>query len=330
MAGKQIFINSMLTDSIIVIDIRPAKQYDIGHIPGSLRMPLPPHMTVKRDFRTARGHLARLSLASASKSWADQVAGLLKEKSQVVIISQGGGVRAAYARDAILPYCRCYIYKGGYRAWRRRMTSQFRKKFNFIVLTGKTGSGKTLILNKLNTSGYQVLNTESLAKSAGSVFGRIGLKQQQPTQEQFENLLASRLAQFDQHKPVFSEWEPRPLGACHIPHGLWEALHISRHIHLEVPQEQRVKLLVESYGGHNDEQAAQGIIHLTERLGAQKAQQLIEALKKKDYTAVVSDLIAYFDNAKSYNEPPSSETLFLQAPDHDVLFAKLIKLFPKQ
>ncbi len=58
-----------------------------------------------------------------------------------------------------------------------------------------TGSGKTELLHHLSDSGEQVLDLEGLANHKGSAFGALG-QADQPTNEQFENDLATKMAHF--------------------------------------------------------------------------------------------------------------------------------------
>ena len=62
--------------------------------------------------------------------------------------------------------------------------------YNFRVICGATGSGKTRILQALAARGEQVLDLETLASHKGSVLGVLP-GQPQPSQKWFETLLLS-------------------------------------------------------------------------------------------------------------------------------------------
>ena len=85
-----------------------------------------------------------------------------------------------------------------------------------MVLSGLTGSGKTLVLKKLAENGEQVIDLEGLASHRGSALGGIGLPPQ-PTVEHFENLLFAQIQKLDPNRPVWLEDESRKIGSATIP-----------------------------------------------------------------------------------------------------------------
>ncbi|HXI35768.1 MAG TPA: tRNA 2-selenouridine(34) synthase MnmH, partial [Burkholderiales bacterium] len=66
--------------------------------------------------------------------------------------------------------------EGGYRAYRRMVVSRLEdlpSKFDFIVVHGPTGSGKSRLLGALAKAGAQALDLEALAAHRGSVLGNL-------------------------------------------------------------------------------------------------------------------------------------------------------------
>ena len=55
-----------------------------------------------------------------------------------------------------------YTLQGGYKAYRRHVKSFFAQKFNLIILSGMTGSGKTEILEVIEQMGEQIINLEKI------------------------------------------------------------------------------------------------------------------------------------------------------------------------
>jgi tRNA 2-selenouridine synthase len=74
---------------------------------------------------------------------------------------------------------------GGYKKYRNWIIETFSLPFEFIILGGYTGSGKTYVLEELHQKGLAVVNLEKLANHKGSAFGNIGMPAQ-PSQEMFE------------------------------------------------------------------------------------------------------------------------------------------------
>ena len=88
---------------------------------------------------------------------------------------------------------------GGYKAYRTAVLSGLKTpaaKKHWFVIAGKTGVGKTLLLN--NLKGADTLDLENLANHRGSVFGGRGA---QPSQRKFESTLYAALAKITDNAP---------------------------------------------------------------------------------------------------------------------------------
>ena len=107
--------------------------------------------------------------------------------------------------------------KGGYKIYRRWVLDSFSKKLNIVVIGGKTGTGKTRLLSLLEKYKYQTIDLEGFACHRGSTFGGLGMKEQ-PSNEQFENLIAEKLNSFKCSNNIFVEAESANIGKCKIPH----------------------------------------------------------------------------------------------------------------
>ena len=101
-----------------------------------------------------------------------------------------------------------YVLKGGYKAFRRWALKQLEKEYQFNILGGYTGSGKTEVLKEMMQEGIPVIDLEGLANHRGSSFGSLG-QEAQPTQEMFENMLALEL-----FKHQTGEFDKEKLGQC--------------------------------------------------------------------------------------------------------------------
>ena len=82
-----------------------------------------------------------------------------------------------------------------------------------------------------------------------TVFGALG-RPAQPTNEQYENVLALQWAGFDSKRPVFIEDESHAVGKCGVPPGLWTRMREEDTpvLRLAIPREARVEKLVAEYG----------------------------------------------------------------------------------
>jgi tRNA 2-selenouridine synthase len=140
---------------------------------------------------------------------------------------------------------------GGYKAFRnlvREDLEQLPARFEFHVLAGRTGSGKTRLLQALRAQGAQVLDLEALASHRGSVLG--GLPgQPQPPQKRFDTLLWQALRALDPARPVFVESESQKVGNVRVPDSLIGRLREhGRCTVVEMDESARVELLLQEYG----------------------------------------------------------------------------------
>ena len=119
-------------------------------------------------------------------------------------------------------------------------------RLEYRVICGPTGSGKTRLLQALAQAGAQVLDLEALASHRSSVLGMIP-GQPQPTQKRFDTLVWDQLRRFDPARPVFVESESRKVGNLAVPDALIERMRASACLRLELPDDERVALLLEDY-----------------------------------------------------------------------------------
>lgn len=159
-----------------------------------------------------------------------------------------GGLRSRITQGWMADAGVHYPYvKGGYKAMRRFLIDRFEadiKSATLVLISGRTGAGKTLLLNQIKRS----IDLEGLANHRGSSFGAMGIPQ--PTPINFENRTAVALLKHrrkDQHKPIFIEGEGRQVGSLSLPKSLWEAMQRSPTVILESEMERRIDIGVQDY-----------------------------------------------------------------------------------
>jgi tRNA 2-selenouridine synthase len=169
---------------------------------------------------------------------------------------------------------------GGYKAYRRFVVERLANlpaAFEFRVMCGATGSGKSRLLHALARANAQVLDLEDLAAHRGSVLG--GLPERpQPAQKMFETLLWQQLSRFDAAKPVYLEGESRKIGQLQVPEALISAMRASDCVLVEAGVATRVELLLDEYSHYPADRAALGAqldcladLHGRARIGEWKA-----------------------------------------------------------
>jgi tRNA 2-selenouridine synthase len=145
---------------------------------------------------------------------------------------------------------RVHVVEGGYKAFRAAVLAdipQLAQRLPYRVVCGPTGVGKTRLLQALDAAGAQVLDLEALASHRSSVLGVIP-GQPQPSQKRFDTLVWERLRSFDPARAVYVESESRKVGNLAVPQPLIEAMRASPCLRVELPQHERVALLMEDYG----------------------------------------------------------------------------------
>jgi len=134
--------------------------------------------------------------------------------------------------------------KGGYKAMRQFLldeTQRLIKDISPIVIAGKTGSGKTIVLNQLDNS----IDLEGLANHRGSSFGN--KVSPQPTQINFENNLAIELIRKQHYNSIIFEDEGPNIGAIRVPIELYQKNKTADIVLLETSLENRIEMTVQEY-----------------------------------------------------------------------------------
>ena len=169
--------------------------------------------------------------------------------SPLVYCWRGGNRSGALAHILYKIGWQAYQLEGGYKAYRNWVIAELETlplKFNFHVISGKTGSGKSVLLNALAEYGAQVLDLEALACHKGSILGAYP-NMPQPSQKHFENIVLQTLRGFDSNKPVFVEAESAKIGALRVPPALLACMRAAPVTTIEMPMQGRVAHLMQDY-----------------------------------------------------------------------------------
>lgn len=216
--------------------------------------------------------------------------------------------------------------EGGYKAFRTRVIAELDAlpaQFNFHVLCGPTGSGKSRVLQELAAQGEQVLDLEALAHHRGSVLGPIP-GTAQPGQRQFETRLWHGLRQLDAARPVFVECESKKVGNLRVPDTLMNTIRAGRCIHIETALDVRVRLLREDYPHWEQDLPwlENRLQALTASLGHDPVNALIAQARTGHWDAFVGELLqghydpAYLKSiARNFQHYPDAALVNLRGTD---------------
>jgi tRNA 2-selenouridine synthase len=249
-----------------IIDARSPAEFAEDHLPGAINWPVlddeQRRVVGTLYVQTSALEARKLGAAMAARNIADHLDRWIADKPrdwQPLVYCWRGGQRSgslAWFLDQI--GFRTAKLQGGYKGFRavvRQDLADWPARFDFRVLAGRTGSGKTRLLQALAAEGAQVLDLEALACHRGSILG--GLPgQPQPTQKAFDNRLWQALRVLDASRPVFVESESKKIGRLQLPDALIERLHQHGQVlRVDMADDARVRLLLEDYGFFADDPA---------------------------------------------------------------------------
>lgn len=331
MAVQRIDIKQFLelAQSHPVIDVRSPGEYTHAQLPGAHSMPLFTDeerkvvgTTYKQVSREAAIKIGLDYFGPKMRPMVEQVEGILQTSNSklqtstsrtILVYCWRGGMRSGAVSWLLDMYgFTVYTLAGGYKKFRNHVLGSFKEPYQFNILSGFTGSGKTELLKTLKEKGQPVVDLEDIAKHKGSAFGNIGMPPQ-PTQEMFENLLYMELAALtndsrlktpafveasvdkpDSHR-IWLEDESQRIGLVNIPSDLWKTMRRSPVYYLDIPFEERLKHIVPEYGILDKEKLIGAITRISDKLGHLQAKTAISLLNEGKIAESFAILLKYYD-----------------------------------
>ncbi|MBU0504717.1 tRNA 2-selenouridine(34) synthase MnmH [bacterium] len=237
------------------LDVRSPQEFEKGAIPGAVNIPILNDQErklvgtcyVKKGAEEAikRGH--QLVNGKIKEERVTQWADFVKRNSDASLYCARGGLRSQIAQqwlkeaDINIPRV-----QGGYKALRNYLLKQLTllcPKLPLIVLSGKTGGGKTTYLKQ---QPYYI-DLEALANHRGSAFGSFNTPQ--PTTMNFENELALLIIKLSTKTipKIMIEDESFLIGKLLIPPPLYDQIMNSPVVVLQTPLDERVNNILNEY-----------------------------------------------------------------------------------
>lgn len=246
---------SLFLDDTPLMDVRAPVEFTRGSFPQALNAPLMNdderhqvgicykqkgqdkaielgHQLVKDDVKAARVDAWQRFVASNPAGYLFCFRGGLRSR-----------LTQQWLHEAGIDYP---LVKGGYKALRRFLIDELDaqiSRHDFVVVSGRTGTGKTRLLLDLPNP----IDLEGMANHRGSSFGRQITPQ--PTQIDFENRLAIALLKSGHRNagPAFVEDESRLIGQCYVPDALRQRMAEAPLMILERPMHERIGIIREDY-----------------------------------------------------------------------------------
>ncbi len=247
----------VLGDYHEIIDVRAPLEFAEDHLPGAINL-----YVLSDEEREKVGTIykqesvfeaKKLGAALVSSNIASHITSKLMDKPggyRPLIYCWRGGQRS-HAMATVLSQVGwpVTLLEGGYKAWRKRVLADMQTLplgFEYRVLAGLTGTGKTEILHRLRERGEQILDLEGLANHQGSLLGEPE-GGQGVSQKAFDSRLWHALQGMDPARPIWTEAESSKIGKVFCPKALLQMLRASVRIEVVVPMGDRVRYLNARY-----------------------------------------------------------------------------------
>ena len=296
-----------------IVDVRSPGEFCQGHWPGAVNIPL---------FSDAERHTIGKSYKKESRLKAifyglkvtlPKISNLLKLTIDTTLKDKGvgkslriycwrGGMRSnAFAWLARTIGIETYLLKGGYKSYRKWVLNQFEADLPIRLIGGKTGTGKTDLLNYIEKETIYIIDLEGIANHRGSSFGSLGMKEQ-PTTQQFENILAESIENFHKSNAneIWLEDESSNLGKCRIPTNLYKKMRESPIIEIIKTKNERLDNLVNLYSQYSQSELKDAVLRISKRLGPKRTEEALTAIEKKEWSKACISMLDYYDKCYEY------------------------------
>ena len=315
-----------------LIDVRSPSEYYKGHMPNSINIPL-----FDDDERSIIGTIYKKEgrkkavieglkfLEKKMELLLDNLfinidshktkLGIKNNELSIRIYCSRGGMRSQSISWLLEKYkFNPITLKGGYKTYRRWILDSFSKKWNIVIIGGKTGTGKTKLLTLLEKYNYQTIDLEGFACHRGSTFGGLGMKEQ-PSNEQFENKIAEKLNSFISINKIFVEAESSNIGKCKIPHEFFNQMKASRRIEILRSESNRLEELIDTYSFFSKEELQESVLRIKKRLGPQRTKIALESINNEKWDLVCRSVLDYYDKCYEFEKVGKTNIKLLDLTD---------------
>lgn len=311
--------NDLMTDTLIV-DVRAPTEFDRGHIPGAVNMPLFDDVEraavgtcFKKQGRVNAIEMGLSYVVPRLSSMADEFRKVMGDRKRILLVCFRGGMRSSsVAWHLDREGFSVEVLNGGYKGfktharylWDEQGMAPFDK---ICIIGGRTGVGKTKVLHALRQAGEQIVDLEGLGNHNGSTFGHIPFELQcipQPTSEMYLNLVAAEWMKLDSEKWIFIEDEGQHVGSCSVPSLFYE--NVLRRcplvVRLLISVPARVSNLVEEYGSMDlvehprwVEVMESAVRKSSKRLGPDGTKRGVELVHEKNPAGIAELMLGFYD-----------------------------------
>lgn len=312
-------IEEGIIDDYLLIDLRSPSEYIDGTIPGAVNIPLfddEQRAQVGRIYKQNSPEEAKKAgIKIVSKKLPDiydRVEKLSLQYKYLIFFCARGGMRSRSVASFFEALnINALKLENGYKGYRNHLLDNLPRlvdNIRFVVLYGNTGTGKTLLLDKLNEKGMDTVDLEKCANHRGSTLGCVGLGEAN-SQKTFESLIYDSLVNKKSNR-VFIEGESRRIGRDIIPDYIFEAMKDGIHVRIDASLEKRVENILADYVHDTDNELIEAISHMRRQLGNKKIERYTELIESHDYQPVIKELMEeYYDPLYEHHEKNYIKTI---------------------
>ena len=238
---------------IPLIDLRSPKEFEKGAFPQSVNYPILMDNERAQVGKTYKHQGKDAAIVMGYKLVSNEVKekrihewkSFFQDYPTTLIYCARGGLRSQIAQSWLQENgINVERITGGFKQLRNTaidlLDSAEKDTKEWIILGGKTGTGKTDILKQMNSS----IDLEQLANHRGSAFGKTDSPQ--PSQINFEHSLAIHYMRHSSDTLVL-EGESRTIGRVAIPNSWYQRMRLSKWVLIDIPLEERIQNIQMDY-----------------------------------------------------------------------------------
>ncbi|WP_130860362.1 tRNA 2-selenouridine(34) synthase MnmH [Gracilibacillus phocaeensis] len=321
-------------ESVALVDVRSPREFAEFHIPGSINIPVfdnEERAEVGTIYKKVGPEAAKeRGLAIFSAKLPSFIAAFQSLDKEKMVYCWRGGMRSKTAATVLDLMGKTVVrLDGGIRSYRQWVVHRLEDpsfSSNVYVLNGYTGTGKTILLNRLKQQGYPILDLEGMANHRGSIFGQIG--RDPHNQKVFDSLLVQEIERLEQSPFILLEGESKRIGKATLPPFLLEAKEAGTQLFIHLPVAKRIENILSEYDPVQHQAEIMESFQLIRRhIHTPVAKKIADALHQEDFAEAVALLLEYYYDPRyqhSMKDYPDDRQIHIHAQNMDEALEEII------